>query len=150
MTGGFLFDPIRKRDVKVTPEEQVRQALLHYFLDTLRVPPRLLAVEFDLRAITKNQAKSPTKNRGGRLDLVAFMPGFGAASDPLGLSAWVIAECKAPEVDIDENTARQLERYLAILPSQYLVATNGRQTVVLKVDGEGIRRIANLPVYSLK
>lgn len=150
MTEGFLFDPIRKRDVKATPEEQVRQALLHYFLDTLHVPPRLLAVEFDLRAIAKNHRENQHQKSRGRLDLVAFVPGAGVASDPLGLSAWAIAECKAPDIAIDESTARQLERYLAILPCQYLMATNGHQTVVLQVEGQSIRHIAGLPVYPLR
>lgn len=158
MTEGFLFDPIRKREVKATPEEQVRQALLHYFLDTLRVPPRLLAVEFDLRAIAKHHRESQHQKSRGRLDLVAFMPAQppkptqpkqGGVSEPLGLSAWAIAECKAPDIAIDESTARQLERYLAILPSQYLMATNGQQTVVLQVEGQSVRRIAGLPVYAL-
>jgi Type I restriction enzyme R protein N terminus (HSDR_N) len=135
VSGEKLFDPIRRREVDGTPEEHVRQALVSYFLDVLKVPPRLLAVEFDLRKV------NPSKR--GRLDVIAFKPSGG-----FGLEAWAIAECKAPEIEVDEKVARQLERYLSILPCRYLMATNGRQSVVLEVEGSATRRIVSLPLFA--
>jgi hypothetical protein len=131
------LDPIRGKTVGATPEEGVRQALLRYFLDTLKVPPRLLAVEYDLRNLDANQR--------GRLDIVAFKPGGQ------GLTAWAIAECKAPDIAIDEKTARQLERYVSVLSPEFLVATNGHATIVLhkKKDGR-FSAIPSMPVYAIE
>jgi len=130
----FLFDPIRQKKVLATPEEKVRQAVVHYFLTALEVPARLIAVEFDIRRLAP-QAK-------GRLDVVAFVPGGG------GLRAWAIAECKAPDIAIDDKTARQLERYLALVQSRFIMATNGTVTLTLEREGEiGFRRIDSLPKY---
>jgi hypothetical protein len=133
-TGDTLFDPIRKRDVLATPEEYVRQAVLQHFLKVLGVPPRLLVVEFDLRNIDAQKR--------GRLDVVAFTPGGQ------GLVAWAIAECKAPHIAVDESTARQLERYIAVIPSSFLMATNGGNTTCLMRNATGgFQRIAQLPIY---
>lgn len=132
----FLFDPIRQKKVPATPEEHVRQAMVRYFLDDLGVPARLLVVEFDLRKVSPRHR--------GRLDVVAFLPGGQ------GLEAWAIAECKAPEVKIDESTARQLERYLAVLPCRYLVASNGQTTVTLeRQEVLAFRRVPSLTRFPL-
>lgn len=40
-----LYDPVRRREVADTPEEQVRQALLLQMLGTLSFPRALIAVE---------------------------------------------------------------------------------------------------------
>src|SRR5690554_7454915 len=47
------FDPIRKKNVPSTPEESVRQSVLHFLKNNLKVPEHLIEVEFSLTNIQK-------------------------------------------------------------------------------------------------
>ena len=40
----YVFDPLRKRMVLLTPEEEVRQKVLYLLVEHLRVPAGLVAV----------------------------------------------------------------------------------------------------------
>ena len=45
----FVFDPLRKRFVLLTPEEEVRQKVLYLLVEHLKVPAGLIAVEYSLK-----------------------------------------------------------------------------------------------------
>jgi hypothetical protein len=79
-----VFDPVRKRHVAATPEEGVRQAVLRYLLDVLRVPANLIGVEFSLASLEPGNLR--------RADIVVWRPGAGQ------LTPWLLVECKAPRV----------------------------------------------------
>jgi hypothetical protein len=130
---GFLFDPIRRRNVPDTPEERVRQAVLRYLLDTLGVPPRLIGVEFSLAALQPGNFR--------RMDIVAWRPGKGQ------LAPWLLVECKAPGVRIDDAVAMQAAGYLAKVPCAHVMLTNGADSRYLERAGEGYRLAASLPFY---
>lgn len=104
----FVRDPIRRRWVRLTPEEGVRQRLLRAFL-THGYPSGLLAVERGLHHL----------GRTWRADVVLH----GRDGRPL-----LIAECKAPTVGITQDTFDQLARYNVALGARALVATNGDAT----------------------
>jgi hypothetical protein len=128
-----VFDPIRRREVPATPEEAVRQAVLRYLMETLGVPPRLIGVEFSLASLQPGNLK--------RMDIVAWHPGPGQ------LVPWLLVECKAPQVPIDDATALQAAHYLARVPCAYVMLSNGRDTRYLAKAGEGYRLAAALPFY---
>ena len=44
-----VFDPLRKRFVLLTPEEEVRQKMLYLLVEHLKVPAGLVAVEYSLK-----------------------------------------------------------------------------------------------------
>lgn len=106
----LVRDPVRRKWVRLTPEEEVRQQLLHHLI-SLDFPVGLLAVE---RAVTY-------LGHTWRADVVAY----DRHRNPL-----LLVECKAPEIPIDKKAFDQLARYNASLGAQALLATNGRQTLM--------------------
>ncbi len=102
----LVFDIIRRKYVVMTPEEQVRQYLLHYLVNHLKYPPGLLAVETLVKINGLNQ----------RADVVAY----NRKGEPA-----LIAECKAPEVKIDNSVFEQAARYNLKLGVKHLLITNG-------------------------
>src|SRR5688572_32709621 len=78
-SGTEIFDVIRKKFVRFTPEEWVRQHLLKYFVDEKKFPASLIAVEKEL--IVAGIKK--------RTDVVVY----STLAEPL-----LIAECKSPDV----------------------------------------------------
>lgn len=105
-SGMEVFDPIRKRYFKLTPEEEVRQSIIQLLVLYLSVPAGLIAVE---RQIKYGQLKK-------RPDLVVF----SKMSKPL-----LIIECKAPEVNIDHFVSHQIATYNNVLCSPFLLISNG-------------------------
>ena len=106
-----VYDPVRRRWFILTPEEHVRQRLLAYLLHVAGYPKGMMAVE------------KQTGQFGQRFDLVVY--------DRRHVP-WLIAECKAPEVDISEATLAQVTRYHAAMPAAYWLLTNGLSTFCAK------------------
>lgn len=131
--GGTVFDPIRKRHVAATPEEGVRQAVLRYLMDTVRVPPNLIGVEYSLSALEPGNLR--------RVDVVVWRPGEGQ------LAPWLLVECKEPRVAIDDAVAWQAADYLKRVPCAYVMLTNGAETRCLERQGEGYRLLPGLPFF---
>ena len=75
---GDIFDPIRKKWVKLTPEESVRQLLILYLKDKFNISFRHILVE---KEITFN-------NLRWRYDIVVY----NKEAIPV-----LLIECKAPE-----------------------------------------------------
>ena len=100
----------RHRWVRLTPEEWVRQQLLHYLVEQLDYPASLIAVE---AAITVGEAKK-------RCDAVVY----DRQMQPL-----VLIECKAETVPLTQKTLDQAIIYNRKLNVPYLLLYNGVQTV---------------------
>ena len=79
----MIFDIIRKKFVILTPEEWVRQHVIHYLVESKNYPVALIAVERDIDLYGLRR----------RVDVVAF--------DREG-KPWLIIECKAPSVQLDQ------------------------------------------------
>lgn len=133
MTAMTLFDPVRQRMVPATPEEAVRQAVLRYLMETLGVPLRLIGVEFSLASLERGNFR--------RMDIVAWRPGPGQ------LVPWLLVECKAPTVAINDDTAHQAASYLAKAPCDYVMLTNGQDTRYLQKGETGYRLVSALPYF---
>jgi hypothetical protein len=54
---------------------------------------------------------------------------FNRDSEPIA-----IIECKAPEIKLSENTLFQIAQYNFKLQVDWLILTNGLETIVAKVD----------------
>ncbi len=110
-----ILDAVRRKRVRLTPEEWVRQHLVRFLTETLGYPLGLLAVE-------KSFAAS-----GGprRADLVAY----GRDGRPR-----LIAECKAPDVKLTQAVFDQVSRYNTTTLAPHLVVTNGRAHYCWVVD----------------
>ena len=131
--GGFaqVFDPVRRLWVSLTPEEHVRQLLLRYLIDEMAYPASLIAVE---RAL-------PFLHTSLRFDLVVF--------HRTNHKPWLLAECKAPEINIDEGVLQQLLRYHSKLPGcRYWLITNGQHSFCADAAEHGnIIWMDALPAY---
>lgn len=125
-----VLDPVRRRWVALTPEEEVRQqtiALLHV---TYGYPYELMQVE---GAITLNGMTR-------RCDIVVY----GTDGCPN-----IIVECKRSDVPITQKVCDQACRYNTVLQVPLLVLTNGVQQVVIAVDREhaALRQQKEIPPF---
>ena len=123
-----VLDPVRRRYVALTPEEGVRQLLLADLL-TLGYPPGLLAVEKGLAFGGKTW----------RADAVAY------ARDGRAL---LLAECKAPDVAVGQDTFDQLARYNAVLGAGVLVVDNGRVRYCCVRGAAGWAFVDSIPAFA--
>lgn len=113
--GVQVFDPLRKKFVALTEEEWVRQHLISYMAIQKQVPLHMMASERGLMV-----HKLPK-----RFDLVVF--------SQTGKPA-LIAECKAPQVKLDNNVFYQAAGYNMQLQVNYLLITNGLEHHCLHVN----------------
>ena len=125
-----IWDPLRRKMVSLTPEEQVRQWERGARREFCGVPEHLMGSEVPLKLGQKSQ----------RADIVVF----GRDASPVA-----VVECKRPDVDIDESVLMQAARYNLCLGVRWVMLTNGKRTVVLKrgVEG-GLKTVDTLPQYA--
>lgn len=102
----LIFDIVRKKYVTLTPEEWVRQHTIHYLFKEKNYPISLMTVEKQLKIRTLRK----------RIDIVSY------TNDGI---PFLIVECKAPSVQISQDTFDQIARYNLKLEAQILMVTNG-------------------------
>lgn len=110
-----IFDVIRKKYVVLTPEEWVRQHLVHYFIDYLGYPRTLISVESGLKF---NQMDK-------RTDVVVY----DRSACPL-----MVAECKSFKVALSDDVFRQSAIYNSSLQAPYLLISNGMEHYCCRLD----------------
>ena len=101
-----IFDIVRKNFFVLTPEEWVRQHVIHYLILNKKYPKGLMQIE---KLIKYNNLKT-------RADIVAL----NKNADPI-----LLVECKAPSIKIDKNAFDQIAKYNFTLKAKYLFVTNG-------------------------
>ncbi len=116
-----IFCEWRKRWVRLTPEEWVRQQLLHRLVEQLGYPAPLIAVE---QAITVGGVRK-------RCDAVVYAGGF-----PL-----LIIECKAETVPLTQKTLDQAITYNRKLNVPHLLLYNGIQAIYVNGNNHYSQRI---------
>jgi hypothetical protein len=109
-----IWDVLRGKYVKLTPEEWVRQHFIHYLI-TLGYSKNLMASEQLVKFNTMSK----------RCDIVAY----NNKNETL-----LIVECKAPHIKLSIDTFYQVAKYHAVLNSKLLILTNGLQHIVASVD----------------
>ena len=127
----LIFDEIRKKFIILTPEEWVRQHVIHYLLNELNYPKSLINVE---KLIKINDLSK-------RYDVVVFK----STGEIL-----VLIECKAPSITISQATFDQIARYNLVLNAQFLMVTNGLNHYFCQMDFENEKYLflKNLPTYN--
>lgn len=108
---------IRKKKLKLTPEEWVRQHVAYYLMKFKNYPEGLIEIE---KGIYIHQLFR-------RCDLVL--------NDRTG-KARVIVECKAPHVSVSQITFDQAAHYNQQLQVDYLLLTNGIEHQIFRIDTE--------------
>ena len=121
-----VFDPLRRQWVSLTPEEQVRQKMLYYLVETRKMAAGLIAVEYSIKV----------NNLPKRADIVVF--------NNLG-EPQMIVECKAESVPITEKVLDQAIRYYSGLKVKYLTLTNGKTMFCYKVEEGRLEPLSDFP-----
>lgn len=124
----LVWDVLRRKQVVCTPEEWVRQHMVHLLHGPLGYPLSQLAAEkaFRINGLQK------------RFDLLAFYRGTPV----------MVVECKAPSVPVTEEVFHQAMRYNLHLQVPLLVVTNGLQHYVLDLGGDDPVQLNEIPPYS--
>jgi type I site-specific restriction endonuclease len=112
-----VFDVVRKKYFKLTPEEWVRQNFIHYLNIEKNYPMGLMGVE---KMIKYNNLQT-------RADIILY----NKEGNPT-----MIVECKAPDVKITQDTFNQIAKYNFKLKVKFLVVTNGMQHFCCEMDYE--------------
>lgn len=129
-----VFCEWRHRWVRLTPEEWVRQQLLHRMVTEGVYPASLIAVEVAL----ENHKSEIINHKSHRADAVVY----DNTMRPL-----MLVECKAETVPLTQKTLDQAITYNRKLNVPYLLLCNGAQTIC--IDGNnnyssGLPRYADL------
>jgi hypothetical protein len=126
----LVLDVYRKRFVKLTPEEEVRQRFARYLVEEKGFPASLIMTEYSLKLNKLSR----------RCDILVHKP----AGHPV-----LLVECKAPEVRISQASFDQVARYNLAFRVSYLIVTNGLKHYCCQVDfnTEKISFLSEIPAY---
>ena len=129
MQSDYIWDPLRRKSVRNTPEEAVRQwfisAVLH---EGMGVPEHMMGSEVALTHAGKQY----------RADIIVW----DRNAQPL-----MIVECKRPEVTLDQAVVDQALRYNNELNVKYIAITNGEKTFLFERTSEGWQFVQKAPLW---
>jgi len=111
----YIFDSLRKKFVRLTPEEWVRQNFVQFLVTEKKYSSSLITLE----ALVK------VNNNPQRADMVVF--------DRSGIPV-LVAEFKAPEVKINQQTFDQIVRYNMLLKVKFMIVSNGMEHFCCSID----------------
>lgn len=124
----FIFDSLRKMWLLLTEEEWVRQNFIQYLIQVANYPSAYIAVE---KEIVLNELKK-------RFDILVYDKNF---------QPWMLIECKGRDIQINEDVLQQVLRYNISVPAQYLVLTNGTNTIGWEKTEGRLQLIESLPSF---
>ena len=102
----YIWDSLRQKWLLLTPEEWVRRNTIEWLVKHRGVPELRISQEYPVNVNGQRQ----------RADIVVI----DESAKP-----YLLVECKAPEVAIDNEVAMQAMRYNAIVGARYILLTNG-------------------------
>lgn len=123
-----VWDPLRKKEVALTPEERVRQWCIGVLKSQMGVPEHMMMSEAGFKLGEKQF----------RADILVY----DRQARPL-----VVVECKRPEVEITQEVLDQAVRYNMVLNVKYMIITNGTRTFICQKGEAGYKFINHVPNY---
>ncbi len=125
-----IFDFLRRRFVKLTPEEWVRQHFVHWLVEHKGYPKGLLGNEIELQVGEKKL----------RCDSILY---------DNDTRPQMIIEYKAPTVALSQKVFDQISAYNLLLHVDYLTISNGLQHYCCKMSYEQKRYefLEDIPDY---
>ncbi|MCU0419989.1 MAG: type I restriction enzyme HsdR N-terminal domain-containing protein [Cyclobacteriaceae bacterium] len=102
----YIFDIIRKKHIVLTPEEWVRQHMVHYLIEHQKYPKSLFRIEGSL-TFNKLQKRS---------DIVIY---------DRDARPWMLIECKSPAIKLTQKAFNQVAVYNMTIGARYVAVTNG-------------------------
>ncbi len=124
----FIFCLARKKWVVLTPEEWVRQHFLNLLISHLDYPKGMFRLEHTMHYF-KNQKRSDISvlDKEGKM--------------------FLLVECKAPNIKLDQKVINQVSEYNKVLDSQYVAITNGMSHFIWKREENRLTQINKFPFY---
>jgi len=113
----FIYDPVRRKNVVLTPEEWVRQHFVNYLITEKKYPKERIA----------NEVTVSLNGMSRRCDTVVY----NQFLEPI-----VIVEYKASSVPITQDVFEQITRYNICLRVGILIVTNGLEHYCCQIDYE--------------
>jgi hypothetical protein len=111
----MIFDPIRRKYVRLTEEEWVRQHFTQYLIREGNYPPGLMRIEGWIKLYSVKK----------RIDIMVY--------DRRGQPVLMV-ECKKDEIPLDDVVMEQITTYNLQFKVPYLVVTNGMSNRAYKMD----------------
>ena len=124
-----IWDPLRKKEVALTPEERVRQWCIGVLASQMQVPMHMMMSEAGFKLGDKQY----------RADVLVY----DRKAQPL-----MVVECKRPEVELTQEVLDQAVRYNMALNVRYMIITNGTRTYICQRQGDRFVFIENVPTYN--
>ena len=111
----MIFDPLRKKELVLLPEETVRQLLIQYLLKDRDISDKKIQIE---KKLSINKMVK-------RYDLIVYDKLYNPV---------LLVECKSYKLKIQQANFDQLARYNIALKVPYLMLTNGLRSYLCKMD----------------
>jgi len=126
----MIFDVLRKKSVRLTPEEWVRQHLIRYLIEYRQYPKSMIKVESGLKY---NKLLK-------RSDILVF----GQDGNP-----FMVIECKSPDSKLDDKVIHQVAAYSHSLQVKYIGISNGLKHYCWEIDqdNQSTRSLGDFPEY---
>lgn len=128
--GYYVFDPVRKKLVKLTPEEWVRQHVIKFLSEDLQYPISHMVSEKSLSIHTLTK----------RADLLVY--------DQMMQPA-LLVECKAPGIKMTSKVFEQIAAYNLAFNVPWLFITNGLNHFFAHINhvSREVKNISFIPDY---
>jgi len=124
----YIWDPLRRKSVRNTPEEAVRQWFISVLHEGMKVPEHMMGSEVSLKVGPKDY----------RADIVVY----DRRAHPV-----MVVECKRPEVTLDQDVVDQALRYNQQLDVKYIAITNGPKTFIFQRQADGWQFMEKAPLW---
>lgn len=121
----LIYCLVRKKWFVFTPEEYVRQYVLHWLVQHKQVPLNFIAVE---RQIMVNDLKK-------RFDILVY----NKLHQPQ-----LVVECKAPDIALNMDVVLQVSNYNSAFAARFLMVTNGMQHFYFELQNKQYITLKNL------
>jgi len=124
----MILDLLRKKWLPLTPEEWVRQNFIQSLIQIHDYPSSLIAME---KEIQLGELKK-------RFDILVYDNEH---------KPWMIIECKAGRIALNDSVLQQALRYNISVPVPFIVITNGNFTVGWQKKDDRIELIETMPAW---
>ncbi len=129
MENRTIYDPLRKKFLLRTPEEEVRQWCIQVLAQQVKVPMHMMMSEVAFKLGEKHL----------RADIIVY----DRKAMPL-----MLIECKRPDVELTDSVLNQTVGYNMVLNVKFILITNGNKTFFFRREGESFAPVAELPDYN--
>ena len=124
----MIFDFIRKQWLLLNEEEWVRQNFVQFLIREMHYPAELIAVEKEIQLGELRK----------RFDILVYDRDH---------KPWMLVECKAGEITLDEKVLYQVLRYNISMPATFLIITNGHFTYAWEKSGGELSELHQMPAW---